>query len=325
MKSLGQRLSLTLVGLTALGLAATSAYAAYPDRPITIVVPTAAGGGNDAFARIVGQKMSENLGQTVVVVNKAGAQGAIGTEFVARSAPDGYTLLLGYIATHGINPALQKLRYDPVADFKGVGRIANSPTLLVVSTSSKINSVKDLIEQGKRTGSTINYASAGLGTAPHVSAELFKLSTGAQMLHVPYKGSAPGIADTMAGVTQVMFPSLFGGFPAVQSGKVKALAIAGDKRTPLMKDIPTLEELGVKGVSVPQWYAFFAPAKTDSAIIDRLNKSLETALKDKDVIAKLAEQGADVSYSTPAELDAFVKSEVERWKGVVKAANISAE
>ena len=325
MKNIGQRLSAIAIGLTALGLAATSAQAAYPEHPITIVVPTAAGGGNDAFARIVGQKMSEGLGQTVVVINKAGAQGAIGTEFTARAPADGYTIMLGYIATHGINPALQKLRYDPVADFKGIGRIANSPTLLVVSTASKINSVQELIARGKDPKSKINYASAGQGTAPHVTAELFKMATGTDMLHVPYKGSAPAMTDTLAGTTQVMFPSLFSAYPHFQTGKIKALAVAGDKRTPLLKDVPTLEELGVKGVSVPQWYAFFAPAKTDQAIIDRLNKELNIALKDPDVITKLAEQGADVSPSTPAELDNFVKSEVKRWKGVVDAAKITPE
>jgi tripartite-type tricarboxylate transporter receptor subunit TctC len=325
MQLFGHRLSAIVIGLTACGFAASAAQAAYPDHAITIVVPTAAGGGNDAFARIVGQKMSEGLGQTVVVINKAGAQGAIGTEFVARAPADGYTILLGYIATHGINPALQKLRYDPVADFKGIGRLANSPTLLIVSSSSKINSVKELIERGKAADSKLNYASAGQGTAPHVTAELFKLSTGTNMLHVPYKGSAPAVTDTLAGTTQVMFPSLFGAYPHLSTGKIKALAVAGDKRTPLLKDVPTLEELGVKGVNVPQWYALFAPAKTDQAIVDRLNKELNIALKDPDVQAKLAEQGADVSPSTPAELDAFVKSEVARWKGVVKQANIPVE
>ncbi|GAA4334154.1 tripartite tricarboxylate transporter substrate binding protein [Pigmentiphaga soli] len=309
----------------ALACAAASAQAAYPERPVTIVVPTAPGGGNDAFARVLAQKMGESLKQTVVVVNKAGAQGAIASEFVAHAPADGYTLLFGYIATHGINPALQKLRYDPVADFAPVGMLASSPTLLVVSAASGIDSVKQLIERGKTQPDTLSYASAGAGTAPHVTAELFKLATGTQMLHIPYKGSAPAMADTLAGTTQVMFPSLFSAYPHLGSGRIKALALAGDKRSDVLKDVPTLEELGVKGVSVPQWYALFAPAGTDAAVVGLLNRHLNAALRDPSVIEKFKENGADTQSSTPAELGAFVKSEVARWRKVVEAAHLSAD
>lgn len=308
-----------------LSLGAVSVQSAWPERPITIVVPTAPGGGNDAFARVIAQKMGDSLKQSVVVVNKAGAQGAIGSEYVARAPADGYTILFGYIATHGINPALQKLRYDPVKDFKPIGLLASSPTLLVVSSASGITSVKDLIEKSKKDPKGLSYASAGAGTAPHVTAELFKMVTGANMLHVPYKGSAPAMTDTLAGTTQVMFPSLFSAYPHLASGRIKALALAGDKRSDVLKDVPTLEELGVKGVSVPQWYALFAPAGTDDAIVDRLNKELNAALHDPEVIAKFKEQGAETKSSTPQELGEFVKSEVARWRKVVEAAKITTE
>ncbi|VCU70175.1 Tripartite tricarboxylate transporter family receptor [Pigmentiphaga humi] len=314
-------------GVTALALTfgATAVQAAWPERPITIVVPTAPGGGNDAFARVIAQKMGEGLKQTVIVVNKAGAQGAIASEYVARAPGDGYTILFGYIATHGINPALQKLRYDPVKDFKPIGMLASSPTLLVVSSKLGVNSVKELIEKAKKNPEAVSYASAGQGTAPHVTAELFKMVTGAPMLHVPYKGSAPAMTDTLAGTTQVMFPSLFSAYPHLPGGKIKALAVAGDKRSEVLKDVPTLEELGVKGVSVPQWYALFAPASTDQAIVDRLNKELNVALHDPEVITKFKENGADPQTSTPQELGEFVKSEVARWRKVVEAAKITAE
>jgi tripartite-type tricarboxylate transporter receptor subunit TctC len=313
--------------LLAVGLAAASgaAHAAYPDHPVTIVVPTEPGGGNDAFARVIAQKMGEELKQTVVVVNKAGAQGAIASSYVARSAADGYTILFGYIATHGINPALQKLSYDPVKDFAPVGMLATSPTLLVVSAKSGIESVPDLIARAKKQPDSLSYASAGLGTAPHVTAELFKMVTGINMLHVPYKGSAPAMTDTLAGNTQVMFPSLFSAYPHLNTGKIKALALAGDQRSDVLPDVPTLEELGIKGVSVPQWYGLFAPAGTDGAVVDRLNKALNVALRDPVVIAKFKEQGATPQPSTPKELGSFVQSEVNRWKKVVAAADLSAD
>jgi tripartite-type tricarboxylate transporter receptor subunit TctC len=309
----------------ALGAGPASAVAAYPDHPITLVVPTAPGGGNDAFARVLAQRMGETLKQTIVVVNKAGGQGAIATEFVAHAPADGYTILLGYIATFGINPALHKLRYDPVKDFEPIGMLASSPTLLVASSASGIGSVQQLIDRARKNPQAISYASAGSGTAPHVTAELFKLATGINMTHIPYKGSAPAMADTLAGTTQVMFPSLFSAYPHLQSGRIKALALAGDQRSPVLKDVPTLAELGIKGVSVPQWYALFAPAGTDAAVVAMLNEHLNRALNDPDVIQKFKENGADTQQSSPAELKAFVQSEVARWQKVVDAAKISGE
>jgi tripartite-type tricarboxylate transporter receptor subunit TctC len=316
-----------LLGTAALTilLACGAAQAAYPDKTITIVVPTAAGGANDAMARVIGQAMSAILKQTVIVDNKAGANGAIASEFVMRAPPDGYTLMLGYIATHAMNPALQKLRYDPVKDFEPVGMVGSSATLMVVGPNVKAGNAKDVVALLKATPDKISYASAGNGTAPHFAAEMFKLATGTSMLHVPYKGSAPAVTDTIGGQTQVMFPSLFTAMPYVKGGKLKAVGVAGDKRSALMPDVPTLKEQGINGVDVSQWYAIFAPAKTPRPVIDQLNKALNQALADKGVIQKLEGHGAEVSTMTPDQLRGYVQQEQVKWKKVVQAARLTAD
>ena len=318
---------LHLLGTAALTtlLACGGAQAAYPEKTITIVVPTAAGGANDAMARVIGQAMSAILKQSVIVDNKAGANGAIASEFVMRAPPDGYTLMLGYIATHAMNPSLQKLRYDPVKDFEPVGMVGSSATLMVVSPAVKANNAKDVVALLKATPDKISYASAGNGTAPHFAAEMFKLATGTSMLHVPYKGSAPAITDTIGGQTQVMFPSLFTAMPYVKGGKLKAVGVAGDKRSALMPDVPTLKEQGIAGVDVSQWYAIFAPAKTPRPVIDQLNKALNQALSDKSVIQRLEGHGAEVSTMTPDQLRSYVQQEQVKWKKVVQAAKLTAD
>jgi len=318
---------LHLLGTAALTtlLACGGAQAAYPEKTITIVVPTAAGGANDAMARVIGQAMSAILKQSVIVDNKAGANGAIASEFVMRAPPDGYTLMLGYIATHAMNPSLQKLRYDPVKDFEPVGMVGSSATLMVVSPAVKANNAKDVVALLKATPDKISYASAGNGTAPHIAAEMFKLATGTSMLHVPYKGSAPAITDTIGGQTQVMFPSLFTAMPYVKGGKLKAVGVAGDKRSALMPDVPTLKEQGIAGVDVSQWYAIFAPAKTPRPVIDQLNKALNQVLSDKSVIQRLEGHGAEVSTMTPDQLRSYVQQEQVKWKKVVQAAKLTAD
>jgi 2-methylaconitate cis-trans-isomerase PrpF/tripartite-type tricarboxylate transporter receptor subunit TctC len=315
-----------LVAATALGAAAPAlAQSPYPSRAITIVVPTAAGGGNDAMARTIAQKLGPLLGQTIIIDNRAGANGSIASEFVARAAPDGHTLMFGYIATHAMNPALQKLRYDPVADFEPIGLVGTSPTLLVANPAIGVKDVKDLVAQLKAKPDRYAYASAGNGTAPHYAAELFKLNADVQMLGVPYKGSAPAVSDTIGGQTQLMFPSLFTAVPHVKAGKLKALAVAGPKRSALLPDVPTLKEAGVDGVEVQQWYALFAPAKTPRPVIDKLNKALNQVLTDKDTEKRIEDHGADVEHGSPEQLAALVKSELAKWKAVVQKARLTAD
>jgi 2-methylaconitate cis-trans-isomerase PrpF/tripartite-type tricarboxylate transporter receptor subunit TctC len=317
--------SLIAPAVAAALIAATPAMAAYPEKVITIVVPTAAGGGNDAMARTIAQKLGPLLGQQIIIDNRAGANGAIASEFVARAPADGHTLMFGYIATHAMNPALQKLRYDPVADFAPIGMVANSPTLMVANATVGVKDVKDLVGQLKAKPDKYTYASAGNGTAPHFAAELFKLNAGVVMLGAPYRGSAPAITDTIGGQTQFMFPSLFTALPYVKSGKLKAMAVAGPKRSPLLPDVPTLKEAGVEGVEVQQWYGFFAPAKTPKPVIDQINKALNQVLADKEVIKRMQDHGADVETSTPERFGELVKSELVKWKGVVQRAKLTAE
>jgi tripartite-type tricarboxylate transporter receptor subunit TctC len=303
------------------GLAAHAAN----DRPLTIIVPTAAGGGNDAMARVIGQKLGTVLGQTVIVDNKAGANGAIAAEYVTKAAADGNTVLFGYIATHAMNPALQKLRYDPVAGFEPIGRVGYSATLMVVNPAVKAGDVKDLVAQMKAAPQKYSFASAGNGTAPHFTAELFKLATKTDLLHVPYKGSAPAVTDTIGGQTQLMFPSLFTALPYVKSGKLRAMAVAGPKRSALLPDVPTLKEMGVEGVEVDQWYAFFAPPKTPKDVVQKLNAALNKVLNDKEVIKRIEDHGADVEPSSPEELGDQVRKELARWKAVVQQARLQAD
>lgn len=298
---------------------------AQTDKPLTIVVPTAAGGGNDAMARTIGQKLGVILNRTVIVENKAGANGALASEFVAKVAPDGNTLMFGYIATHAMNPALQKLRYDPLKDFEPVGLVGYSPTLMVVNPAVKAKDVKDLVRLLKEKPDDYSFASAGNGTAPHFSAELFKMSTQTSMLHVPYKGSAPAINDTIGGQTQVMFPSLFTGAPFVKTGRLQALAIAGNKRSPLLPDVPTLKEQGIAGVEVDQWYAIFAPAKTPKDMIVKLNQALNKVLEDKEIIKRIEGHGADVETSTPEQLGEMVRKDLVKWRQVVQRAKLQAD
>lgn len=298
---------------------------AYPDKTITIVVPTAAGGGNDAMARTIAQKLGPLLGQTVIIDNRAGANGAIASEYVSRATPDGHTLMFGYIATHAMNPALQKLRYDPVADFAPIGLVGYSPTLMVANATVPVKDVKELVEQLKAKPDKYTYASAGNGTAPHYAAELFKLNAGVVMLGAPYKGSAPAISDTIGGQTQFMFPSLFTALPHVKAGKLRAFAVAGPKRSTLLPDVPTLKEAGVDGVDVQQWYGLFAPAKTPRPIIDQLNKALNQVLADKEVVKRMEDHGADVETSTPEKFGDLVKSELTKWQAVVQRAKLTAD
>lgn len=294
-------------------------------KPLRIVVPTVAGGGNDTMARAIAHKLGQLLGQPIVIDNRAGANGTIAAEYVAGSAPDGNTLLFGYIATHAMNPALQTLRYDPVADFEPVGLVGYSPTLLVASPDIGVSTVGELVARLRREPGKYRYASAGIGTAPHFAGAMFASKSGTSMQHRPYNGAAHAVDATMAGQAHLMFPSLFTGARLIKSGKLRALAVAGPRRTPILPDVPTLAEAGVDGVDVTQWYALFAPAGTPPAIVDRLNANLAKVLADPELIERFAQDGAEAQTSTPAQLRDLVKAELEKWKGVVRAARQTGE
>jgi 2-methylaconitate cis-trans-isomerase PrpF/tripartite-type tricarboxylate transporter receptor subunit TctC len=297
----------------------------FPQKEVHIIVPTSAGGGNDTMARTLMRKLGPLLGQSVVVDNRAGANGSIASEYVAAAQADGHTLLFGYIATHGINPALQKLRYDPVADFAPIGLIGYSPTLLVVPADLAVQSVEELVRLLRQSTARLSYASAGEGTVPHVAAELFKLQTGTQMHCVDYAGGAPAIADLANGLVQVMFPSLYTAQPYLRSGKVRALAIAGSARLSAFPELPTLLEVGVPGVEMTQWYALFAPAKTPVSVVRQLNMALNTVLTDADTVARMEADGARVQTSSPGELHDLLMAESEKWQRVVTLAGLRSE
>jgi tripartite-type tricarboxylate transporter receptor subunit TctC len=301
------------------------AQQAYPSKVIKIVVPTAPGGGNDAMARIVAAKLQERWKNAVIVENKAGGNGAIASEYVAKAAPDGYTLLFGYIATHGINPGLSKVSYDPVKDFAPIAEIAEAQGVLVVNPKVEAKTVKELIALAKAKPGTMSYASAGNGTAPHIAGELLKQQAGIDILHVPYKGSGPAMTDTLAGTTQIMFPSLVAAGPHIKSGKLRALAVTGNKRSPLYPQLPTIAESGVAGFEITQWYGFFAPAKTPKDIVDKLNKEIVAIMKDPETAKKFADQGADIVTGSPEDFGKLVQAELAKWSKFIKEAKITAD
>ncbi|AYR20700.1 Bug family tripartite tricarboxylate transporter substrate binding protein [Alcaligenes faecalis] len=307
--------------LALLGASLPAHASPYPTRSLTIVVPTAPGGGNDAMARIIAKKMGDLLEQPIVVENRPGANGTIASMNVARAKPDGYTLLFGYIATHAINPALQKLPYDPVKDFSPIGEIASSPTLLIVNNKLPVASVQELIEYSNKEGVNLNYASAGTGTAPHAAGALFKLATNANMLDIPYKGSNPAMMDTVAGTTQVMFPSLFSALSHIESGTIRPLATVSDERSEVLPDLPTLRELGID-VSLDQWYALFAPSGTQDAVITKLNAALNHVLQQEEVRAVFSDQGAITRTGTPEALGQLVMNDWKKWQDVVAKTGI---
>ena len=295
----------------------------FPHRALTLIVPTRAGGGNDKMARIIAAKLGPLLGGEVLVDNRAGANGAIASEYVARSAPDGHTLMFGYVGTHVMNPALQRLGYDPVGDFEPVGLVGSSSTLMVTHPEKGPPDLHTLIARLKGAPRCFSYASAGDGTPPHFAAELFQLSTGTSMSSATYEGAAPAIADTVNGRSEIMFPSLFTASPFIRAGQLRALAVAGPKRLDALPGVPTLAELGVAGVDVVQWYGLFAPAGTPAAIIDRLNQALNEVLVDPEVVEGFESHGARAEPGAADALARRVQTDLARWRQVVAQAEIA--
>lgn len=314
-----------------LGLAASmqpalvSAAESYPSRSITMVVPFPAGGPTDIVARVVGQKLSEDLGQSVVIDNKPGASSVIGAGQVARAAPDGYTLLLNY-SGHVINPFLKKdLPFDPLKDFEPIVGLASTPQILVVSPKVQAKSVEELLTLARNSGKSMTFASSSVGAPGHLAGELFSQMTKLPLMHVPYKGSAPALTDLVGGQVDMMFDSAPSSIVFVRSGKLKALGVTSEKRTEVAPELPTMDESGLKGFSVTTWYGVWAPAKTPPDIIEKLNAALNKALADADVRAKLLQAGADPLGGSQQDFAAFCRSESERYGAIVKAANIQPQ
>ena len=312
--------------LAALALAIPAAFAqSFPVQPIKLIVGFTPGTGIDIIARSVGQKLQERLGQPVVVENKAGASGNIGTEFVARAKPDGYTLLVT-VSTFVMNPSLYKgLPFDPVKDFAPISISAWGSLLLAVNPGTKIDSVAQLVLAAKANPGKLNYGSPGIGTPHHLSMELFKNVTGTEIAHVPYKGTAGAITDLLGGQIDAMFLPIHVAMPHVKSGKLKALALGSAKRHPTAPELATLAELGVAGIEVDMWYGFLAPQGTPRDIIAKLNAELRSILALPDIQASFATQGLDPATSTPEEFQAMIERDMVKWARVVQQARISAE
>lgn len=297
----------------------------YPVRPIRLVVPSPGGGGMDTLARTIGQHLTEEWRQQVVVDARPGATGIIGTDIVAKSTPDGYTLLLAWIAPLAINPALyKKLPYDVSKDLAPVMLVATTPHVLVVAPSLGVTSVKDFTALAKAKPGQLSYASSGIGGSSHLAGELFKSLTGVDIVHVPYKGTPPALVDLMTGRIQLMFAAAAPALPHIKSGKLRVLAVTTVKRSPNLPDIPAIAET-VSGFDAETWYGLLAPAGAPKTIVSALNAEIARFLKQREVAQKLAVQGFDVVASSPLEFAAYLQSELEKWRKVIQAARIRAE
>jgi tripartite-type tricarboxylate transporter receptor subunit TctC len=298
----------------------------FPSRPIRIIVPFPPGGGTDVGTRVIAQKLQEALGQPVVVENKGGAAGILGTEFTAKAAPDGYTLMMGNIGTHAINVSLYKaLSYDPVKDFAPISQVAGLPMLLLVHPSLKANSVAELIALAKAKPGGLNYSSSGAGGMPHVSAALFASMTGIELVHIPYKGGGPAVADLIAGHVSLSFATALESLPQAKSGRLRALAVSSARRSVAAPELPTIAEAGVPGYESGSWLALFAPAGTPKEITARLSAEAVRIVNLPDVRERLLQQGAEPIGSTPEQLAATQQADIAKYARVLKDAGVRPE
>ncbi|MFM9973966.1 MAG: Bug family tripartite tricarboxylate transporter substrate binding protein [Beijerinckiaceae bacterium] len=314
-----------LAGSAAL-LAAPALAQSFPARTITIVVPFAAGGSTDVVARIIAAKMSENMGQQLIIENRAGAGGGVGAAAVAKAAPDGYTILMGTISTHTLNPIMAKTKlFDPVKDFAPISLLATIPSVVVVHPSLGVNTIQELIALLKREPGKHSYGSSGNGTPLHVAGELFKRMTGTDIQHIPYRGGGPAMNDLLGGQFKIMFDNLPPSVPHIRAGTLKALAVTVKERVPGFENVPTMIESGLKDFDVYSWNGLLAPAGTPAAVIAKLNEEANKAIKDPSVKAKLLDISAQTVGTTPQQLADFIAKELTIWEPVIKGANITID
>jgi tripartite-type tricarboxylate transporter receptor subunit TctC len=315
-----QLLLAAAVALPGVGLAQS-----YPSKPIRYIVPVAAGGGNDMIARVVTERWGALLGQPFIIENQSGGGGVIASQNTVRAAPDGYTLMQGYVATHGTTPATRRIPYDPIKQFTPIGMIGATPNVLVVNATLPVQSVSEFIEYVKRNPGKVSYGSAGPGSLTHLTMELLKQETGAFVLHIPYRGIAPAINDLLGGQTQAMFPGLAAALPHLRSGRMRALAVTGKERSAQLKDIPTMEEVGFKGFDAMQWYGSVGPAGIAPDVVKRLNETQVAVLTTPDLREKLSGEAVEPWPMTPEQFGEYIRAEVARWTALAKARNIQLE
>ena len=315
-----------IVGVQFSSVAPLAFAQSYPSKPVRVVLPFPAGGGADIIVRLLARKLGEGMGQTFVVDNRAGAAGIIGCELVAKAPADGYTLLLGTTGTHTTNPAVfAKLPYDPVRDFATVSLAAESPFVLLVHPSLPARSVKELIAFARTRPGQLNYASAGVGSSAHLGFELFKSMAGIKGEHVPYKGLGPAAADTIAGIITMTWDAIPSSKPMIERGRLRALGIGSLKRSPLLPQVPTIDEAGLKGFELGSWYGLFAPAGTPADIVRQLQREIVKAVSAEDVRSQFAAMGADPVGGTPEEFAAVVQRDLAKWAKVARDVNLQKQ
>ena len=297
----------------------------FPNRPIHLIVPFPAGGPNDIIARVVGQKMSDILKQPVVIENRAGQGGVLGTDFVARAKPDGYTIGIVSAGALAISPSMEKVPYETLKDLAPVTLVAKVPEMLVVATSVKANTMQELVALAKAEPHKLNFASSGAGSMPHLAGELFKLTAGIDIVHVAYKGAAPAVNDLLGQQVQMTFLDLPILLPQIKAGKLKPIAVGAPKRVPSAPDVPTTAEAGMPGLLTENWYGMIAPANTPPQIVAAINKAAVEAMKDKAVVDKLASQGAELVGDSPDQFRAYIDSETKKWAKVIKDAGVKTD
>jgi tripartite-type tricarboxylate transporter receptor subunit TctC len=315
-----------IAGVLLAACAAAASAQSFPSKPIRIVVPFPPGGTTDVLARAAAQKLSDTLGQPAVVDNRPGAGGNIGAELVAKSPPDGYTLLMGTVGTHAINPALYpKMPYDHIRDFAPVILVAGVPNVLVINPSLPVNSVQELVAYARANPGKLNFASSGSGTSIHLSGELFKTAAGLSMTHVPYKGSAPALMDLIGGQVQLMFDNLPSALPQIKAGKLKALAVTSRERAPALPNVPTIAESGFPGFEASSWFGLLAPAGTPQPVIATINGEVAKWLASPDAKEKLLAQGANAAGGTPEDFAKHIAAETAKWQKVVKESGAKVD
>lgn len=310
------------LGLMAVPMASAQSY---PNKPIKLIAPVAAGGGLDNLARKVADRLSKNLGQTIVIENMGGGGGTIASQYVAKAAPDGYTLLVSYVATHGTNPAVRKLPYDAIKDFTAIGMIGATPNVLVINPDVPAKNLKEFVAYAKKNPAKLSYGSAGPGSLTHLGVEQFKLGADIFMVHIPYRGIAPAFTDLLAGQTQAMLPSLFAAVPYLKSNRVRALAVTGLKRSPAEPNIPTFKELGYNGFDGQQWYGITGPANMPEAVVRKLNAELNKVLASPDLAEQMASEAMTLMPMSPEQFTTYVKEDIARWTKVAKDRKIEIE
>ncbi len=313
-----------LAAVATLGSSGMASGQQYPTRPIRLIVPFAPGGGTDILARVIGQNLSESMGQPVVVDNRAGAGGNIGAELTVKAARDGYTIMM-VSASYSVNAAIYKLSFDPVKDLSAVAQVASVPFVLVAHPSVAANNVKELIALARARPGQLNYASSGNGSAPHLAGALLTLMTNTQMVHVPYKGGSPAINDVIAGQVQLLFSTVIQALPFIKAGRLKSIALASMKRAPSLPQVATIDESGISGFDVTNWFGILAPGGTPQPIVAKLNSEIVRHVQSPELMQRLAAEGAEPVSGSPADFEKVIRADIAKYTRIVKDANITVQ